>query len=76
MSKRKERQGDSIPGSVLYRAFCCRCDEPIRVTWSDLQKQKQFWCHDCDPKPQPSTAATKDDISPWQENAIRCMEDC
>jgi tRNA A37 threonylcarbamoyladenosine synthetase subunit TsaC/SUA5/YrdC len=73
IKKRKERHGDAIPNSMFFRAFCSRCDEPMRV--SQLNLSRNNYCESCDPKIKTNTKATKDDLSPWQENAIRAMEE-
>jgi hypothetical protein len=73
MVKRKLIHGDSIPGSALYRAFCHYCGDPIRVNASDLAGKN--CCHRCDSEESMPLPATADDANPWQENAIRAMED-
>lgn len=72
MKQTGEKRGEKIPGSRFVRDFCNDCGTPMRVVAIDIP----HWCEDCDPKPSiSSTAATRDDISPWQENAIRDLED-
>lgn len=69
------RSGQRIPGSRYFRAYCLRCKCPMRVTETKLDTGSM--CRDCDPDPSrlASSPATVDDLSPWQENAIRAMEE-
>ena len=69
------RSGDPIPGSRFFRAFCTRCDEPMRVDYTTIHRGMPVYCEQCEPRPLANTAATKEDTSPWGENAVRAMED-
>lgn len=76
MNKQKKlRRGDPIPGSRFVRAYCDRCDAPMRVSSKQLMTVTPIYCECCDPPVIIPSAATKDDLSPWQENAIRAMEE-
>ena len=66
--------GSPIPGSRLYRLYCFRCDEPMRVAFGAVQRRMPVFCEDCEPRPLKGHAATKDDEAPWQANAIRHLE--
>ena len=70
------RHGDRIPGSRHYRAFCKRCGCAMRVDAAyTVNGGKEIYCETCSPtKPLLNSRATRDE-SPWQENAIRAMED-
>jgi hypothetical protein len=78
-SNRQLRIGDPIPGSRFFRAYCRRCNEPMRVDGGMLmamQSGRPVYCEQCDPKPLANTAATKEEgPGPWGENAVRAMED-
>lgn len=67
--------GMKIPGSMFYRTYCDRCDEPMRVPISELHFATE--CEQCDPHPpdinQP--ASKDDDAGPWYDNALRALED-
>lgn len=39
-------RGEPIAGSVLYRAFCSSCGEPIRVQARDRMRRR-CECHRC-----------------------------
>ena len=39
--------GQQIPGSRYFRAYCTRCDEPMRVFQEDVHKEN--YCEECDP---------------------------
>lgn len=69
------RRGDPIPGSILYRDFCRECGEPMRVDRTTARKKHSPCCERCEPHQLANMPATTDDLSPWQENAIRAMED-
>ena len=71
----QEKRGDKIEGSRFYRAFCLRCNEPMRVPESTILSGIPTFCEQCHPRPLKSRAATKDEESPWGENAVRAMED-
>ena len=43
-----EKYGELIAGSRFYRAFCTLCNEPIRVKYSQLSKQKRHRGHICE----------------------------
>jgi len=68
------KRGDRIPGSRYFRDFCKRCETPMRVGEAGLRIG--VCCEDCEPRQLSQAAATQDDLSPWQENAIRAMEEC
>ena len=68
-------RGDPIPGSILYRDFCRECGEPMRVDLTTARKKHSPCCERCEPHQLANMPATMDDLSPWQENAIRAMED-
>lgn len=69
------KKGDEIPGSKYFRDFCTRCNVQMRVEQLLLTRDEKF-CEECRPQlPTWQVAATKDDIHPWQENAIREWED-
>ena len=38
------REGDRIEGSRFVRAFCCECQQPMRVQTLNGRR----WCDDCD----------------------------
>lgn len=42
-----EHRGEQIPNSRYYRDFCYLCQEPIRVSFSDLERQNR--CDNCYP---------------------------
>lgn len=67
--------GMKIPGSMFYRTYCDRCDEPMRVPISELHFAIE--CEQCAPRPpdinQP--ASKDDDAGPWHDNALRALED-
>lgn len=67
------RRGEPIPGSRYFRAFCGRCGDPMRVDYAHLREAT--YCETCAPRPLKNRAATKDDTNPYQENAVRSMED-
>lgn len=67
--------GDPIPGSQCFRAFCMRCNEPMRVSYDKIITRRPVYCEQCDPRPLANVAATKDDTDPWGENAVRALED-
>ena len=69
------RHGDPIPGSRFFRAFCHRCEEPMRVNYSTIETGKPVWCEQCEPRPLSNTSATRNDTDPWGENAVRALED-
>lgn len=68
-----ELRGQRIPGSRYFREFCSRCYAPLRVTESKIGYGVQ--CEDCDPNPLRQRPASKDDDNPWQQIAIRALED-
>ncbi len=65
--------GQQIPGSKYFREYCSRCGAPMRVTSAKLGYGLQ--CEDCDPNSVRHRPATRDDESPWQQIAIRQLED-
>jgi len=68
--------GSPIPGSRFLRAYCDRCNEPMRVTSHVINLRMPIFCEKCEPSIPPNRAATKDDDpGPWGENAIRALED-
>lgn len=69
-----ERRGDPIKGSKLFREFCDTCGEPMRVTLTRVGIKDLCKCEKCR-GPHTFLPATKDDDNPWQQNAIRQMED-
>ncbi len=69
------QHGDPIPGSRFFRAFCNRCNEPMRVSGNTITIGIPVFCEQCEPRPLANTAATKDEANPWGENAVRAMED-
>lgn len=42
----RKRKVEKIPGSKYYRAFCCGCREPIRVS-TLLNAENAAWCDKC-----------------------------
>jgi hypothetical protein len=77
VANRPLRSGDAIPGSRFFRAFCARCDEPMRVDYTTMRDNdgESLYCERCEPRPLTNVAATKDDTNPWGENAVRALED-
>jgi hypothetical protein len=74
-----ERPGERVPGSRWVRAFCVGCGTPIRVM--TYVKNFPYLCEKCRPlqtthlpRP-PAPDHDGEEASPWQENAIRLMED-
>jgi len=78
--------GSPIDGSKLVRAYCPYCGEPMRVTietWHsyNIGKKDLPSCSDCNRPPigagHPGGDAYTigDSPGPWQENAIRLLED-
>ena len=76
----------------LWRIWCVRCGEPMRVTQADALGYRQHYdfktvndvtvpairyCEKCDPPHMPPGSPTyiKDETDPWQDNAIRQMEE-
>ena len=59
----------------LWRVYCAECGEPGRVIAAECAQE--WYCERCSPRELPllGISATKDDMSPWQENAIRCLEE-
>ena len=48
-----EKYGHKIAGSKYFRAFCCRCGEPMRIDESRVQhlkKNRNHYCEVCSPK--------------------------
>lgn len=70
-----ESYGDPIPGSRFYRGFCGHCGTPIRVDYPSIHFKLVCYCERCERKTPTNTKATKDDYSPWGENAVRALED-
>ena len=64
----------------LWRAWCSECGEPLRVSANVLFRDdgsiRPLLCDTCFPHTPPAGHNMfKDDMSPWQENAVRYMED-
>jgi hypothetical protein len=68
-----ELRGQRIPGSKYFRDFCGRCGAPTRVTQNRIGDG--MWCEDCEPPFIRCKPATADDDNPWQQIAIRHLED-
>jgi hypothetical protein len=60
-----------IPGSRLFRAFCSRCRQPMRITAAMCnlidQGDAQPHCNECDAGPPPSKAAV---LTPRQRSSL------
>lgn len=45
--------GYSIPGSRLFRAYCSRCQQPMRVNPGEVKDRNgeliEHWCESCAP---------------------------
>jgi hypothetical protein len=67
--------GSRIPGSIYVREYCAICGDPIRVLPAVVGCEPQ--CSACEDwnRDKACQKATKNDISPWQENAIRALEE-
>ena len=66
--------GKKISGSKWYRTFCPGCFTPMRMVSPDSKKLP--WCEECTLRPHFGGSTTmEDDGGPWQQNAVRAMED-
>jgi hypothetical protein len=74
-----ERPGERVPGSRWFRAYCVGCGTPMRVV--KYIKHYPYLCEECcplrmdPPRRPPSPNHEGEEASPWQEVAIRHMED-
>lgn len=84
LERQSELKPYMLPDSKhgLCRVWCSRCGAPMRVCAKDVFLNPMFgilrthYCERCDPKPPPlPRAGPMDDHGPWQDIAIRCMED-
>ena len=70
--------GERIPDSYYYRAYCRVCGEPIRVPMDENGIIPEWGiCMHCRPErdTKRSIAASQDQFSPYQEKAIRDLEE-
>jgi DNA-directed RNA polymerase subunit RPC12/RpoP len=68
-----ELRGQQIPGSKYFRDFCARCGAAMRVTSNRIGDG--MWCEDCNPPLIRNKPLILDDDNPWQQIAIRAMEE-
>jgi hypothetical protein len=65
--------GSKIKNSSLVVDFCLECDTQIRV--SDVSQYNLCDTCACRNNHYWSNSTPQDEVSPWQENAIRILED-
>ncbi len=77
-----ERYGDPIRGSVLCRAFCLRCGEPMRVEyqrlWDDHGRRIPHYCRDCGNRDHVgcSSPPSPNDDDGWKASVQDAYGDC
>jgi len=77
------KPGTKLRGSSLYRWYCSECGEPIRIGGELLEelakKPQKVLCSRCDHQPPGHFSGpmpkSGEEAGPWQENAIRCLEE-
>ena len=70
--QRYGRPGSAIPGSRFVRGYCPICGAPVRTSTPRSPPP----CFDCDGHQRPGGyGGPADDVSGWQANAIRALED-